>query len=93
MVAKWALEASWRPLGGFLELLKGLGRPRGGFQGLMGLSWTPLGSLLGPKKEVLNGSWPLQEEFQERFQPSWGPKGSRKGGQEGRKSSPRGDSS
>ena len=93
MAAKWALEASWRPLGGLLEPLKRLGRPRGGFQGLMGRSWTPLGALLGPKKVVLNGSWPLQEEFQDRFQPSWGPKGSRKGGQEGPKSSPRGDSS
>ena len=30
-----ALEASWRPVGGFLELLKMLGRLRGGFQGLM----------------------------------------------------------
>ena len=93
MAPKLALEASWRALGGLLELLKRLGRPRGDFQGLMGRSWKPLGSLLGPKKEVLNGSWPLQEEFQERFQPSWGPKGSRKGGQEGPKSSPKGNSS
>ena len=65
-----ALEASWRPLGGVLELLKRLGRLRGGFQGLMGRSWKPLGSLLGLKKEVLNGSWPLQEQFQDRCQPS-----------------------
>ena len=85
MAAKLALEASWRPLGGLLELLKRLGQPRGGFQGLMGRSWTPLGSLLEPKKEVLNGSWPLQEEFQERFQPSWGPKGSRKGAKRAQK--------
>ena len=93
MAAKWALEASWRPLGGLLELLKRLGRPRGDFQGLVGRSWKPLGSLLGLKKEVLNGSWPLQEEFQERFQPSWGPKGSQKGAPEGPKSGPGGDSS
>ena len=79
----WLPNGPWRPLGGLLEPLKRLGRPRGGFQGLMGRSWTPLGALLGPKKVVLNGSWPLQEEFQDRFQPSWGPKDSRKGGQEG----------
>ena len=70
MAAKWALEASWGPLGGLLERLKRLGRPSGGFQWLMGRSWTPLGALLGPKKVVLNGSWPLQEQFQDRFQPS-----------------------
>ena len=89
----WLPNWPWRPLGGLLGPLKRLGRPRGGFQGLMGRSWMPLGSLLGPKKEVLNGSWPLQEEFQDRFQPSWGPKGSQKGGREGAKSSPRGNSS
>ena len=55
-----------RPLGAFLERL-----------GLMDASWSGLGALLerswtalGPKKLTLNGSWPLQEEFQERFQPS-----------------------
>ena len=71
MAAKWALEASWRPLG---ALKKTPGRQRGGFQGLLGRSWTPLSTLSGPPKVVLNGSWPLQEEFQDRFQPSWGPK-------------------
>ena len=91
MAAKWALEASWRVLGGLLEAVERLGRPSGGFQWIMGGSWMPLGAILGPKKVVLNGSWPLQEEFQDRFQPSWGPKGSQKGGQEGPKSSPRGD--
>ena len=66
--------------------------------------WRALGGLLkslkrlgrqiwGPKKLVLNGSWPLQEEFKDRFQQSWGPRGSRKGGQDGAKWSPRGDSS
>ena len=42
-----ALEASWRPLGGLLELLKMLGRLRGGFWGLMGRYWRPVGVLLG----------------------------------------------
>ena len=81
------LEASWRSIGALKEVWSAKWGPH------MGHSWTSLGSLLGPKKVVLNGSWPLQEEFQERFQPSWGPKGSQKGGQEGPKSSPRGDSS
>ena len=83
------LEASWRSLGA----LKRLGRRRGGFQGLMGRAWTPLGTLLGPKKVVLNGSWPLQEEFQERFQPSWGPKGSQKGAKRVPKTRSKSDSS
>ena len=89
MAAKWALEVSWRSLG----TLKQAWSAKGGFQWLMGRSWTPIGAILGPKKVVLNGSWPLQEEFQDRFQPSWGPKASRKGGQERPKSSPTGDSS
>ena len=49
-----ALEASWRPLGGLLELLKMLGRLRGGASGglwvaiggLLECSWGPLGALL-----------------------------------------------
>ena len=53
MAAKWALEASWRPLGGLLEPLERLGRPRGGFQWIMGGSWMPLGAILGPKKSCL----------------------------------------
>ena len=59
MAAKWALEASWRALGGLLEPLKRLGRPRGGFQGCMGRSWTPLGSLLeafGAQKTLLGSA-------------------------------------
>ena len=56
-------------------------------------SCSALGGLRGRKKVLLNGSGPVQDDFQDRFQPSWGPKGSRKGGQEGPKSSPRGDSS
>ena len=43
MAAKWALEASWMPLGGLLEPLERLGRPSGGFQWFMGGSWMPLG--------------------------------------------------
>ena len=100
MVTRWLANRPWRPLGGVLGAsrgppgaLKRLGWLKGGFQGLMGRSWTPLGVLLGPKEVLLNGSWPLQEEFQDRFQPSWGPKGSQKGGQEGPKSSSRGASS
>ena len=83
MVPTWLPNGAWRRLGGVLEPLKRLGRQRGGFKGLTGRSWTPLGPLSGPKKVLLNSSWPLQEEVQDRFQPSWGPKGSRKGGQEG----------
>ena len=74
MAPKLALEASWTALGGLLEFLVRLGRPRGDFQGLMGRSWKPLGSLLGLKKEVLNGSWPLQDEYQDSFQTPWGQK-------------------
>ena len=93
MAAKWALEASWRPLGGLLEPLERLGRPRGGSQWIMGGSWMPLGAMLGPKKVVLNGSWPLQEEFQDRFQPSWRPKAFQKGAQKGAKTRSKSDSS
>ena len=38
------LGASWGPLGGLLELLKRLGRQRGGFQGLLDASWGALGA-------------------------------------------------
>ena len=49
LAAKWALEASWRPLGGLLKPLKRLGRPRVGFQGLnygalLSSSWVALGA-------------------------------------------------
>ena len=59
MAAKWALEASWRSLGGLLEPLKRLGRRRGGFQGRMGRSWMPLGALLeafGAQKTLLGSA-------------------------------------
>ena len=65
MAAKSALEVSCRRLGGLFELLERFDMPEEGFQGRMERSWMPLGALLGPRKEVLNGSWPLQEEFQE----------------------------
>ena len=52
-----ALEASWRPLGGVLELLKRLGRLRGGFQGPMGRSWKRPGALLGAFWSALGPSW------------------------------------
>ena len=61
MVAKWALEASWRSLGGLLEPLKKLGRRRGGFLGRMGRSWTPLGGLRALTSKVGIGSWAAQE--------------------------------
>ena len=67
MAAKWALEATWRALGGLLEPLKRLGRPRGGFQGRMGRSWTPLGCLRDPKNIVGIGSWPAQGHQGEWF--------------------------
>ena len=68
-----ALEASWKPLGSFLELLKVFGRLRGGFQGLMGRSWKRLGALL---EAVLEASWTPRgcpKEAQEA--PKWSPKG------------------
>ena len=47
-------NGTWRSLGGLLEHLNKLGRPKNGFQGRMGRSWTPLGALLeafgAPKK-------------------------------------------
>ena len=52
-----ALEASWKPLGSFLELLKVFGRLRGGFQGLMGRSWKRSGALLGAFWSALGPSW------------------------------------
>ena len=76
-----------RPLEPVLEPLQLLEASCTAFGGLLGRSWGPS----GPPKVLLNGSWPLQDDFQDRFQPSWGPKGSRKGGQEGPKSRPRGD--
>jgi len=57
---------------------------------LLEASWSALGGLRGQKEVLLDGSWPVLDDFQDRFQPSWGPKGSRKAGQEGQKSSPRG---
>ena len=47
--------------------------------GLLEASWSGLGAVLEgsrvEKKVLLNGSWPLQEEFHARFEPSWGPTG------------------
>ena len=37
-------------------------------------SWNALGAVRGRKKLTLNGSWPLQEEFQERCRIDLGPK-------------------
>ena len=89
MAAKWALEATWRALGGLLEPLKRLGRPRGGFQGRMGRSWTPLGPLLepsGPEKHFPRS--PLgrsKRNFETGFSflggPKWGPERGPKRGQ------------
>ena len=95
MAPKWSQHGCQRVPGGLLVLepLERLGRPRGGFQWLMGRSWMPLGAILGPKKVVLNGSWPLQEEFQDRFQPSWRPKASQKGSPKGAKTRSQSDSS
>ena len=73
------LEACWRSL----EALKKGWSAKGGlpvvYGTLLDASWGALGA---EKKVVLNGSWPLQEEFQDRFQRFGGPKGSQKGGQE-----------
>ena len=48
----------WRLPGvrGVLELLKRLGRLRGGFQGLMGRSWKRLGALLEASRGSLGPS-------------------------------------
>ena len=78
-----------------------LGSLLGGPGSLLGCSWVTLGSLFGDpwaswialggfggrKKVVVNGSWPLQEEFQDRFQLFGGTKGSQKDAQEGAKTS------
>ena len=80
MAAKLALEASWRPLGGLLELLKRLGRPRGGFQGLMGRYWKPLGAPLEPSWSSLGRcrrSFGRQKGAQRR--PRASPNGAQKG--------------
>ena len=62
-------KTSWRSLGALKKAWSAKGRLSAKIFWLMGRSWTPLGALLGPKKVVLNGSWPLQEQFQDRFQP------------------------
>ena len=46
MVPIWLPNGPWRSLGGLLERLKRLDRPKGVFQRRMGRSWTPLGALL-----------------------------------------------
>ena len=71
MAAKWALEATWRALGGLLEPLKRLGRPRGGFQGrygalgrlldAFGTQKTLLGSALGRPKGTKETGFALPE--------------------------------
>ena len=52
-----ALEASEERLGGLVELLKRLGRLRGGFQGLLGRSWKRPGALSGAFWSALGPSW------------------------------------
>ena len=90
MAAKWALEASWRSLGVLLELLKRLGRPRGGFQGRMGRSWTPLGGLRALKLTLLGyrkvtgsagkkGQWGLPGAYGALLDASWGALGAVRG--------------
>ena len=68
-----ALEASWRPLGGVLELLKRLGRLRGGFQGLPGASGALLEASWGALGGVLERSWTVLEA---PWTPKGGPRGS-----------------
>ena len=62
MAAKWALEASWGPLGA----LKKARSAKGGLPGAYGA----LLEASGAEKKLLNGSWALQKKFQDRFQPS-----------------------
>ena len=79
-------EASWRALGAVLAAWRSLG-------GLLERCWSALGGLRGRKKDLLSGSWALEEESQDRFQLSWGPEGSQNRAREGPKLSTRGDSS
>ena len=62
------LETSWRSRGALKEAWSAKGGLPGAYGALLDASWA------GPKEIFLNGSWPLQEEFQDRFQPSWGQK-------------------
>ena len=43
-------------------------------EGLLNGSWSALGGLRSRKNVLLNGSWPVQEEFQDRFYRKGGPK-------------------
>ena len=78
--------ASWRALGAVLAAWSALG-------GLLERCWSALGGLRGRKKDLLSGSWALQEESQDRFQPSWRPKGSQTGAQKRAKTRSQSDSS
>ena len=92
MAAKWALEASWRALGGLFGALEEAwsARRRGGFQGRMGRSWTPPGAVRARKKLPSIASWPVQEEFRDWFQLSRGSKiGPGEGSKRGAKTGPR----
>ena len=80
--SKIALKSILKPLGELLELSWQAG-------GLLGASWSALGSLRGRKKDPWNGSWALQEESQDRFQLSWGPKGSQNRARKGLKWAPK----
>ena len=76
--------ASWRALGAVLAAWSALG-------GLLERCWSALGGLRGRKKDLLSGSWALEEESQDRFQLSWGPEGFQSRAREDPKSSTRGN--
>ena len=98
MVPTWLPDGPWRPLGGLLgplggllELLKRLGRPRGGFQGLMGRSWTALGALLeasGAEKKTLERLLGAPRKFPRQVSAILGAKRLPKGSPRGSKIEP-----
>ena len=86
-------RGSWSTLGGLLGAFWRLLPLFCPFFTLQRASWNALGRLWGRKKDLLSGSWALQEESQDRFQLSWGPEGSQNKAREGPKSRPEMDPS
>ena len=93
IIPKWLPKGSWSTLGGLLGAFWRLLPLFCPYFTLQRASWNALGRLRGRKKDLLSGSWALQEESQDRFQPSWGPKNSQNGAQKGPKSRSENDSS
>ena len=82
MVPTWLPNGPWRSLGGLLEPLKRLGRPKCGFRGRMGRSWTPLGALLeafGAQKTLLGSALGRPKGEETGFEFPGGQMGAQKG--------------